>query len=353
MPFSSGTVTEPNSSYSFALTTFEKLLEETPAGENLCYSPFGVEIILSIIHALAPEDDRAEIERLFTFGSESPQECLLDIHRKRRAYIEIPGIHILSSLWLRAPERLPEAVGTKLQTEFATDSYTRDFDSETVREINDWADRNTDGRITDIVSDLSRVLRLAVNAIYFNCAWEKFFTPGLTRPSSFRLHDGSEVQRPRMLDVRSFLYHEDLECQAVQLDYKNQRFSMRVILPREGIYLPTTIRGSARGDWMRQLQNTPGWLGLPRFSCSSQPPISLDKLGLRSRRDMELRQDTYIRVNEEGTEAGTATQMLSFGRTAGPQPFRMTVDRPFYFLICDNFTDTILFIGRIADPGKE
>lgn len=357
MPTSSGAVSQPTTNYSFALATFEKLLKETRPGENLCYSPFGMEIILSIAHALAPEEERAAIESLLAFD-ESPQESLRDIQRKRRAYIQIPGVHILSSLWLRAPMRLPELTVTALRTEHGTDSYTRDFEAdETVGEINDWASKNTNGRITDIVSDLSSLIRLAVNAIYFNCHWEDKFERESTKRRSFTLDDGSKVERLLMMEERALPYFEDAECQAVQLNYENRRFSMRVVLPREGVGLPSILRGSETGHWMTGLRYYPGHLELPRFCFRSDPPISLRKLGYSGKTTMDVLQKTYVRVDEAGTEAAAVTMGEVMGiedsEPTPPPPFQMIVDRPFYFMICDNYTDTILFVGRVADPGEE
>jgi serpin B len=58
-------------------------------------------------------------------------------------------------------------------------------------------------------------------------------------------------------------------------------------------------------------------------------------------------------VNEEGTEAAAATMMeASLGIEETPlKPFQMIVDRPFLFLIEDQLTKMILFMGVVYDPG--
>ena len=64
---------------------------------------------------------------------------------------------------------------------------------------------------------------------------------------------------------------------------------------------------------------------------------------------------TFVEVKEEGTEAAAVTgiqvEAAGCARMAPPDPFQMTVDRPFLFLIADNQTGTILFMGVIFDPA--
>jgi serpin B len=64
-------------------------------------------------------------------------------------------------------------------------------------------------------------------------------------------------------------------------------------------------------------------------------------------------QKTFVEVKEEGTEAAAVTGLsVAAGAFEMPPPkrFQMIVDHPFLFLIEDNQTGTILFIGLIYDP---
>jgi len=60
----------------------------------------------------------------------------------------------------------------------------------------------------------------------------------------------------------------------------------------------------------------------------------------------------YIDVNEEGTEAAAATGVI-MRLTAVAEPLVFRADRPFLFLIRDNVTESILFIGRVTNPKTE
>jgi serpin B len=57
----------------------------------------------------------------------------------------------------------------------------------------------------------------------------------------------------------------------------------------------------------------------------------------------------FVEVNEEGTEAAAATAVVALRAMSMSPVFR--ADHPFLFLIRDNATGSILFLGRVADPS--
>jgi serpin B len=111
-------------------------------------------------------------------------------------------------------------------------------------------------------------------------------------------------------------------------------------------------------------------LSLPRFSYESAFGLndSLRALGLTDAFDPDLAdfsgmdgaQDLFIgsvlhkafvAVDENGTEAAAATAVIMQITSAiVGEPIEFTVDRPFIFLIRDNQTGTVLFVGRVMAP---
>jgi serpin B len=88
--------------------------------------------------------------------------------------------------------------------------------------------------------------------------------------------------------------------------------------------------------------------GTARFDHIASPPPSL-WLGSVVHRAL-------VEVNEEGTEAAAATAVhapraAALFRRRPPPPFTMIVDRPFFFVICDNLSQTILFMGAVNNPA--
>lgn len=61
--------------------------------------------------------------------------------------------------------------------------------------------------------------------------------------------------------------------------------------------------------------------------------------------------ETYVRVDEAGTEAAAATAVILNGVSAqAPPPIMFDVDRPFAFVLRDRQTGAILFLGTVARP---
>jgi serpin B len=82
---------------------------------------------------------------------------------------------------------------------------------------------------------------------------------------------------------------------------------------------------------------------------------SADFSGMSSQSDLHIDDvvhKAFVSVDEAGTEAAAASAVI-VGTTSMPaEPVAVTLDRPFVFLIRDIQTGTILFIGRVMNPGE-
>jgi serpin B len=253
--------------------------------------------------------------------------------------------------------------------------FTGDFGPSTARELDAWVEQGTSGRISEIAGDLASDLLLALNVIYFNGKWNVPFDESLTELRSFTLADRSQITHPRMQRDGDFPYYEDSDCQAVSLNYRNtclgdSRFSMVVMLPKDS-RMPSLLRETNAYRLVHDFDPRPGHLELPQYTFRCDPTISLAMLGLPASLHFdpsrvvsafaevpaELKQKVWVCVNEEGTEAAAATFAYAFLSAERPRwlpkRFRMIVDRPFYFLIMDNLTKVIVFMGKVANPAAE
>ena len=111
-------------------------------------------------------------------------------------------------------------------------------------------------------------------------------------------------------------------------------------------------------------------LALPRFEFRTQAslPDTLRPLGMIDAFDPGLADfsgitatdplfisdvihEVFVSVDEAGTEAAAATAVI-VGRGGPPErPVVLTVDRPFLFWVYDRATGSVLFMGRVLDPG--
>ena len=239
--------------------------------------------------------------------------------------------------------------------------------------INQWASDNTAGRVPTVLQEIPQeaVLYL-LNALYFRGDWTTPFDADVTAPRDFRLADGQTVQTPTMAASVPALVVGGDGYSALELPYGRRNFSMVVVLPTDdrtlaalaadlaaGLWTDATTRLDARADWA----DTD--VRLPRFAFSTSELLNdaLQTLGMtdafsdaadlsRMNDDPRLlvsrvKQDTFVAVDEQGTEAAAVTT-VEVGATSAPPSF--VADRPFVFAIRERTTNTLLFIGQVADP---
>jgi serpin B len=242
--------------------------------------------------------------------------------------------------------------------------------------INTWVEDKTNKKITNLIGPgvLNESTRLVlVNAIYFKGDWSSQFKAEATQKQPFHLSAGKTVESPLMHQEREFGYRENDELQVLELPYAGNDLSMIVLLPRKA-------NGLADLEAKLTVQNLAAWTGklhrqkvevfLPKFKMTSQFSLN-DKLtvlgmtdaftdkadfsGMNGNNNLYISaviHKAFVEVNEQGTEAAAATAVVMATKSM-PQPapvFR--ADHPFLFLIRDNASGSILFLGRIVDPTK-
>jgi serpin B len=246
--------------------------------------------------------------------------------------------------------------------------------------INDWVETKTNRKIVELLKPgmLLRSTRLAlVNAIYFKGNWARQFETNLTEDEPFHVSSEKSATAPLMEHVDDFRYAESPDLQVIELPYAGGDLSMLVLLPRtvDGLaHLETELTAQNLASWTGNLQSQKVVVFLPKFKMTSEFSLTdtLEALGMSDafiygRADfsgMDGQKDLYIskvihkafvEVNETGTEAAAATAVvMTFGAMPmNPRPVPVfRADHPFLFLIRDNHTGSILFLGRIVDPTR-
>jgi serpin B len=236
----------------------------------------------------------------------------------------------------------------------------------------------THGKIEKILSgyiDPLTVMYL-INAIYFLGDWTYRFDPDLTRNDWFIPKDGvlspcRMMHRPGSDEVSEYSYFETDEFQIIDLPYAGGWFSMTIMLPKEGVSIDRLIEGCDEqtwATWMGSFQPSEGRLQMPKFEIAYEESLNaaLTKMGMEiafggaadfSRitgdRDLyisSVRHKTYVKVDEAGTEAAAVT-IVEVRETSIPDTFEMRIDRPFLFAIREHHSGTVLFIGKMVNPG--
>ena len=250
-----------------------------------------------------------------------------------------------------------------------------------VGRINSWVASATRNAIPQLVSSLGpdEALML-VNAVSFRGEWRRRFDPERTAPAPFYLGSGASVEVPAMrADDVSGLYHESDRFQIVALPYGGRAFWFVVVLPRAGVAAPDALRSLATwpewfvldrllfGIFSRLPPRRRGSLTLPRMTLNEEVSLLpvLHKLGLDSvLKDKQafagiaapppklsrVLHRTRLVLDEKGTEAAAATGAMAIPTSLVSGRFDMKVDRPFAFAVVHHYTDTVLFMGWVANP---
>jgi serpin B len=244
--------------------------------------------------------------------------------------------------------------------------------------INDWIAEQTEDKIQDLIPEgvLDDLTRLVLtNAIYFKAGWLNQFDENLTRSETFYLLDGSTVQAEMMRasDPEYFNYAKGDGYQAIELLYQGDTTSMLILVPDEGrlIEVESKLDDGFIDKILDDMQPTTLALSLPKFSFESKfelanllaemgmpdafDPVKADFSGMDGTDLLYISNvihQAFVGVDEQGTEAAAATAVVMRLESAMIPELELTIDRPFIFLIRDQPTETILFVGRVLNPSR-
>lgn len=369
------------SSNEFGLPLFRRLAADRN-GENVIASPLSAYFALGMALNGAAGTTRTAMEDVLDLSGLSEEEANAAFQSLIELLLELDDsveFRIANSVWIR--DGFP-AGETFLQTTgdyFDARVEELDFDDpEAPSTINGWVEESTNGKIEELIESIDPAeVMFLINAIYFNGDWREPFDPELTQTADFRLADGSTVDVPMMSAEGRYLYQATELFQAVDLRYGRTAYSMTVLVPADGRGLDDVIAeldAESWDAWMEGFSETRIALGLPRFRLTWGKTLNdaLEAMGMEVafapfEADFgrlvdpeavlpgnlyltEVKQKTFIDVNEEGTEAAAATS-VGVGVTSVPPTFR--ADRPFLFAIRERFSGTVLFIGAVEDPTAD
>jgi serpin B len=293
---------------------------------------------------------------------------------------DAPRLKIANSIWGQRDFPFEQAFLDTLARNYGAGLRLADFqrDAEEARlAINDWVSEQTEERIKDIVPPgaIDELTRLAlVNAIYFKASWLEPFDEELTADGEFHLANGDDVTVPTMHMMTRTGYAEVDGVQAVQLPYFGYGTEFLLLVPEEGKLdaFEESLNGGQINTIVKSLTAHDVTLAMPKFKFESQVDLKepLESLGMVSAFDpgqadltgianaspdnlylSDALHKALISVDEAGTEAAASTVALARATSAFPSAV-VTADRPFLFIIRETSTDTILFMGRVADPSS-
>jgi len=360
----------------FAVALYETLRTEEDA-ENLFFSPASISTALAMTYAGARTRTAAQIRQTLRWALEDD-----DLHAAMERFSgtlsAADGGHALSlanALWGQSGEEFLDEFLALNRHHYGAAFREVDFSSapEDARAtINDWAERNTNDRINELLvpGDVTPATALVLtNAIHFKGTWKYRFDIDETREASFRNADGRDVAADMMWSRGgTFRFLAGDGFQALALPYAGDRASMVVLLPdpqSDLAGLEQRLTAENIEDWLSQMRPTEmGTVTLPRFELTCRLELAetlremgmplafsaqADFSGITTTRPLSIDNvihKAFVQVNEEGTEAAAATAVKM---KRGPVLDSFRADRPFIYLIQDHATGAILFMGRLVD----
>ena len=363
----------------FAVDLYGKL--RTQEG-NVCFSPYSISTALAMTYGGARGETEKQMAQTLHFNLPPdklhPAFAALEANFKAVQQKGKVQLTVANSLWPQKGFKfLPDYLAL-CRKYYSTSIKPVDYMEHTEaarKTINDWVTSKTNRKIVELlkpgVLDISNRLVL-VNAIYFKGNWDSQFKAGRTENKPFHVSSEKTVTTPLMRQTHDFRYAEFSDKQILELPYVGGDLSMLVLLPRklDGLGdLEAELTAQNLAAWTTNLRSHEVAVSLPKFKITSAFSLkeTLAALGMSDafiygRADfsgMDGHEDLFIsavahkafvEVNEEGTEAVAATAVMMGAGAAPPPAFR--ADHPFLFLIRDNRSGSILFLGRVTNPTQ-
>lgn len=361
----------------FGLSLFQELVA-SQLDENVVISPYSITTALSMTLNGAVGETRTVMLRTLGYtGMEPDGVNVSERHLSDSLHRTEQGItlEIANSIWMRKGFGFKPAFKKKMREFYSADIFNLDFNlPEAPDRINLWVSQKTHNKIRSIVNRINPEHALfLINAIYFKGQWQQPFDPLLTDEGKFHLPDGKTIPVKMMHRSGKFRYLAEDGFAAVELPYGKGRVSMYLLLPDEQIGLKGLLERLTMENWStwRALfESQQGHIALPRFRIEYEQSLKpgLIKLGMETAFDPnranfsgmspapglaigDVKHKSFIEVNEEGTEAAAVTSVEMVMTAIPVKTFNLVFDRPFLFIIQENTTGTILFLGTVCQPG--
>ena len=364
----------------FGLDLYGKLSKKEG---NLFFSPHSISVALAMTWAGARGETAEQMRAMLRLPERreavhTAYSHLLD-ELNEATNAEGCRLEVANALWGQKGYGFLQGYLRLVETNYDAGLEQVDFRNATEKareQINRWVEKKTNDKIEDLIprGALNALTRLVLtNAIYFKGLWDMPFKPEQTEDRDFWVSADEKKSVPTMHNKKRFGYAETDDCQLIELPYEGDELSMIVALPRErdGLgEMEKALTQEKLNEWFDGLRRREVDVYLPRFKFTSEfglrsmleslgmkdafLPDEADFSGMNGKRDLfvtAVLHKAYVDVNEEGTEAAAATGVI-VGTTSVPlQPAVFRADHPFLFFIRHRPTGTVLFMGRVAEPG--
>ncbi len=369
-----------NSSNDFGIELFTNVAQEEE--DNLMLSPLSASAALTMLLNGCNGDTYQQLKSALKYPDEMTLEDINGTYNSLVGQLleadKKVQLALANAIFYRDGFNVKKPFLNSMQTDFSAYIESLDFGSPSALDvINGWASDNTNGKIEKVLDEISGdAVMFIMNALYFKGNWSYKFDETLTEDKIF-YPDGSD---PVMVSTMSGevgvkIYTSD-DYRVVELPYGRTNFSMVVIVPEGSVgdfnssFSNNVWNNITDGlNSQEEYGDTEVWMPGFKFSYEKYLNNQLKSMGMTDAFDPYLadlsdisdsqiyvdfvKQNSFIEVNEEGTEAAAVTT-IGINLTSIPtQPYVFKIDKSFVFAIRERTTNTILFIGQVLNPANE
>ncbi|XP_069989968.1 leukocyte elastase inhibitor [Penaeus vannamei] len=365
-----------------------KQLAPPESPENFFFSPYSIWTAFTLAYFGAGGETAAQLQRALRVDDKVATlrlwRALEAMYRTRQQNTTAYSFNIANRAYIDKSLPIRDCITNLLHSEVERVQFFKV--GAVAQEINSFVSVATKGRIDQIInpSDLLDAIMVLVNAAYFKGTWQFQFKASDTFPEPFYATSQNSDLVPMMHQTASFRYNEfpEIAAKVLELPYTGDAMSMFVFLPtEEGPLGFARMVDRLSGNNLRAATHKGNLsfrtvdVKLPKFKMEveirEQFKPALKSMGIRDIFDSEkvdlstfgpllnvtlekVIHKAFVEVNEEGTEAAAATALIFATRSgaARPLPIEFHCTRPFVFLIRDNDTHTVLFMGSYKKPTK-
>jgi serine protease inhibitor len=351
---------------------------------NLFFSPYSISTALAMTYTGARGATASEMAEVLCFPFTDIEKIASgfgSLQKQLQADPKTSGyqLSVANALWGQKGYSFLPAFIDLNKKYFGSGLTELDFaQSEAARKtINTWIEKQTKEKIKDLITpgSIDAMTRLVLtNAIYFKGDWASKFKTENTKEANFNVTADKAVKVQMMYQKADYQYGANDDMQVLQMPYKGDELSMLILLPKKAVLekIESELNAKNLQSYLSLLHKQEIEVSLPKFkmTCGTVELKGIlaqmgmkeafsdaaDFSGMSGKKDLlisNVMHKAFVEVNEEGTEAAAATAVGMRLTAVLAEPLIFRADRPFIFMIRDNRSQSILFMGRVVNPALE
>ena len=366
------------SSNEFGIELFTKVTESE--NKNLMLSPLSASTALTMLLNGCGGDTYSQLQGTLKYPAE------MSISEINEAYKSLVGqllkvdpkvqLALANAIFYRNGFDVKQPFLATMSDDYKANVKALDFAAPSaLSTINKWASDNTKGKIPEVLKEISGDdVMFIMNALYFNGDWSYRFDKSMTQELPFHPDGGTTVNVPTMKGEVGSKLARDNGFRAIEMPYGQTNFTMVVIVPDESLnaFYPSFTyqvwdKLCSDLDALQEFGKTNVTMPKFKFSYDKYLNNQLKSMGmvdafnpsadLSGISDSQIfvsyvKQNTFVDVDEDGTEAAAVTT-IAIRESYPSQQDQLIIDKSFVFAIRERTTNTLLFIGQVLNPEMD